>query len=619
MADIDVKIFISCHKKCFVPRGNGLLYPIQVGCVLSDARFDGMLHDDEGDNISCKNLNYCELTAQYWAWKNVEADYYGFFHYRRYMSFSEEEFPHNSFEDVELNYLNETTLDKLGLDEQKMVDLIGKYDVIATTPVYLQNLSSGIKNNYMQYSKTPYLHAEDLDLLLEIIKERHPDYYDIARKYLYKLPYGYYCNMYIMKKELFMNYSEWLFDILFEHEKRSDYSNYSPEGYRVSGHLAERLFGIFYVALKKNKSIRTCELQRTLFNNVQPCKVVAPIYKENCVPVVIASNDYYAPYVSTLLLSMLDNSSEDNNYDIILLSNDLTEKNKDTLSQLVEEKNNVSLRIVDPEYLLDGYKLYTTGHFSKETYYRLILPELMPEYKKILWIDVDMIVLADLAVLYSTDVTGFLIGAAYDADTSGLYNGYDATKKDYMDKEMKLDDPYSYFQAGTLVINLEEFRKSYSTEKILKLAQSNKWQLLDQDILNILCEHRVKYIDMSWNVMFDYAGIRIKKIISLAPVWQYKMYMEARKHPKIIHFAGPEKPWLKPDTDFADIFWEYAKKSPYYELMMWRMAKYASKVAKIEASKAQRDKSGPIYRTIRCLALYGPRHTLLEIKRAIRK
>ena len=43
-----------------------------------------MLHDDEGDNISNKNKTYCELTAQYWAWKNMEADYYGFFHYRRY-------------------------------------------------------------------------------------------------------------------------------------------------------------------------------------------------------------------------------------------------------------------------------------------------------------------------------------------------------------------------------------------------------------------------------------------------------------------------------------------------------------------------------------------------------
>ena len=83
-----IKIYVSCHKECFMPQGE-LFYPIQVGAAAAGKRFAGILHDDEGDNISHKNPTYCELTAQYWAWKNDDADYYGFFHYRRYMSFSE--------------------------------------------------------------------------------------------------------------------------------------------------------------------------------------------------------------------------------------------------------------------------------------------------------------------------------------------------------------------------------------------------------------------------------------------------------------------------------------------------------------------------------------------------
>ena len=85
----DIKIFVSCHKDSFVP-DNPLLYKIQVGTALSKTRLDSALHDDDGDNISNKNKAYCELTAQYWAWKNVQAEYYGFFHYRRYLSFQEE-------------------------------------------------------------------------------------------------------------------------------------------------------------------------------------------------------------------------------------------------------------------------------------------------------------------------------------------------------------------------------------------------------------------------------------------------------------------------------------------------------------------------------------------------
>ena len=83
----DIRIFIACHKPTYVPE-NSLFYPVQVGAALTNKRFEHMAYrDNEGEHISEKNPDYCELTAQYWAWKNMEADYYGFFHYRRYFSF----------------------------------------------------------------------------------------------------------------------------------------------------------------------------------------------------------------------------------------------------------------------------------------------------------------------------------------------------------------------------------------------------------------------------------------------------------------------------------------------------------------------------------------------------
>ena len=619
MMDKKINIYISYHKKCFLPSDNKLLFPIQVGSAISDSHYEGTLHDDVGDNISDKNPSYCELTAQYWAWKNAKADYYGFFHYRRYMSFSKYQHAHSVFQDVEFDYLTPKIFDDLHLNEDEMYKTITKYDVIATTPVYINQLDYRLKNNYQQYSKTSYLHSKDMDLLMEIIKEKYPDYYSTAYEYIYKKPYGYFCNMFIMKKELFMEYSEWLFDILFEHEKRSNYSNYSPEGFRVSGHLGERLFGIYYEYIKKTRHIKTCELQRTLFKHVQPIAPIEPAFDVSNIPIVIACNDYYGPYVSTLLLSIIDCSSDENNYDIILLSNDLSEKIKQVLSKQIAHKKNFALRVVDPEYFLEGYNLFTTAHFTKETYYRLLLPELLPYYSKVLWIDVDMIVMSDLASLYQIDIGGYLIGAAYDPDSSGLYNGYLPDKKKYVDQEMGLENPYGYFQAGTLLINLDKFRETYSVKYVLDFAQSKKWQLLDQDILNVLCQNKVKYIDMAWNVLFDHQRIRYKEIISLAPIWQVKMYQEARNNPKIIHYAGFEKPWLNPEADFAEVFWSYAKKTPFYELMLLRMSEYAAKQADQKAAKEKRDKRGPMYKTIRCLFLYGPLHTWREIKTNLNK
>ena len=78
----DIKILVAMHKEASVLK-NPLLLPIQVGSALAERRLPDMLHDDEGIHISGKNKSYCEMTAQYWAWKNLRADYYGFFHYHR--------------------------------------------------------------------------------------------------------------------------------------------------------------------------------------------------------------------------------------------------------------------------------------------------------------------------------------------------------------------------------------------------------------------------------------------------------------------------------------------------------------------------------------------------------
>ena len=72
-----MKIFISCHKPTAYIE-NDILKPIQLNCANNPKRLEGMLRDNEGENISDKNPLYCELTAQYWAWKNEDLDYYGF-------------------------------------------------------------------------------------------------------------------------------------------------------------------------------------------------------------------------------------------------------------------------------------------------------------------------------------------------------------------------------------------------------------------------------------------------------------------------------------------------------------------------------------------------------------
>lgn len=609
----EIKIFTICHKNSFIP-SHPLLQPLQVGAIRG-AHLDGMFHDDEGENISEKNPMYCELTGHYWVWKHIEAEYYGFYHYRRFLSFAEEELSHNDFQDVVLNRADAATMKLLGYENENLETLIKQYDVITSKPAKLKDLNRGFKCNADQYLAQPYEYKEDLEVLLEIIEEKYPEFLPLAKRYLYEIDYGYFCNMYIMKKNLFMDYSAWLFDILEEHEKRRDYTNYNVDGYRVSGYLGERLFGIYYLYLQE-KGCKTLEVQRTLFQDTEPEREYAPVGGEKSVPIVMAANDNYAPYAGTTMLSILEHGSADRFYDFLLLTHDISEKNRAFLQDMAAGFANASLRIVDPSRFFAGYDLFTRAHFSVETYYRLVLPQLLPQYDKVLYLDVDMIAQGDVAALYDTELGNNLLGAVVDVDTAGLYNGFDPGKKTYMDKELGLEDPYHYFQAGTLLLNLKAFRETFTMEHVLEVAASKNWQLLDQDILNVLCENRVKYLDMKWNVLYNYGDLRISKIFRLAPQWMYNAYMEARKAPMIIHYAGPDKPWKYPESDFADKFWNVARKTPYYEALLYRM-QGENKRSVTQDKHFEKKSNSAIYRTWRCLRLYGLGQTLREIKREL--
>ena len=582
----NIKIVMACHRDDIALPKNDLIYPIQVGTALAPTRFEGMLHDDEGDNISQKNPCYCELTAQYWAWKNLEADYYGLFHYRRYFSFAEKKFPTNYFADVPFESNDEKTLQEIGLTEERMREVIEQYDFILPEQGQFVDKST-IRE---QYNESPQHRPEDLSCALEILQEKYPHMMDAANKYL-DGRHGYFCNMFIMKKEIFFDYCKWLFSILEEHEKRRDFSQYSPSEYRVSGYLAERLLGVYFTWLKDQGKHRSKELQRPFFEDVTQPKLLKPIdSRDGKAPVslVLSANEYYVPYMGTLLESIKEHASADRTYDIVVLHRDISQNSQAVLQRLMAPSN-FSLRFFNTTRLMREYesKLFLRGHFRIETYFRLLMQDILPSYNKALYLDCDMVVNKDIAELFDVDVDGYLLAAVQDADTAGLYNGFEPQKKNYMDNIMKMKDPYSYFQAGTILFNLAEFRKHYTVDEMFEYATSYEWELLDQDVLNHFAEGHVKYLDMRWNVVMDWNGIRIKEIIGLAPRRLYKGYMDSRKDPYIVHYAGPDKPWDNFESDFADYFWGYAQRTPFAPIIFERSM--ASKFAQ-NASAAHKAK-----------------------------
>lgn len=197
--------------------------PIHVG---REGKADlGYIGDNTGDNISAKNANYCELTGLYWAWKNLKCDYIGLCHYRRY--FANKNLHTNNLEKKKTVILHRADYEKL----------LQEYDVIL--PVK--------RNYYIETVRSQYEHAHnkrDLDEAERIIKELYPEYSESFEKVMNRRKL-HILNMFVMKKTLFDEYCDWLFNILFELEKRIDVTNYNQYEARVFGFISERLFNVW--------------------------------------------------------------------------------------------------------------------------------------------------------------------------------------------------------------------------------------------------------------------------------------------------------------------------------------------------------------------------------------
>ena len=203
-----IKLFVCCHQAGQRVPAHPLLQPVQVGAALAQDHFPGFAHDDAGENISQKNRSYCELTAHYWAWKNVEADYYGFFHYRRYLYLDE----HARRPYRLAGELTAEGLEALGFDR-----LEGWLEGKACVVPMGEDMHISVRDHY---ARAPYHHREDLALVEDIVREKYPDYVPAMEEYLSGTN-CYFGNIFIMQKPLFDQYCGWLFSILEEFDRRA--------------------------------------------------------------------------------------------------------------------------------------------------------------------------------------------------------------------------------------------------------------------------------------------------------------------------------------------------------------------------------------------------------------
>ena len=219
----NVKLIVATHKKFQMPKDTNLYFPLHVG---REGKEDlGYIGDNTGDNISSLNPYYCELTGLYWAWKNLECDYLGLVHYRRYFTNKSQPYTDNiKIDDV---ILSQDVVEKLLEDADVIVPKKRKY--------YIETL-------YSHYDHT--LDGSHLDETRKIISKLSPEYLVSFDKVMEQRS-GYMFNMFIMSKELVNDYLSWLFPILNGLFEVVDMTNYSSFESRLYGRVSELLFNVW--------------------------------------------------------------------------------------------------------------------------------------------------------------------------------------------------------------------------------------------------------------------------------------------------------------------------------------------------------------------------------------
>ena len=215
----EIKIIIATHKSYPMPK-DSMYLPVHVGAEGKDLEL-GYQKDNEGENISSLNPQFCELTGLYWAWKNLDAKYIGLVHYRRHFRGKS---------------TGKDPLDRV-ISKEEVRSILKDHSIIVPKKrrYYIETLYQHYKHNHF---------IDELDTAEKIMLEKYPQYKDAYNKAIHRT-WGYMFNMMVMKKELLDEYCSWIFDILFELTKQLQKEGQTGFEARFPGRVSERMFNVW--------------------------------------------------------------------------------------------------------------------------------------------------------------------------------------------------------------------------------------------------------------------------------------------------------------------------------------------------------------------------------------
>ena len=277
----------------------------------------------------------------------------------------------------------------------------------------------------------------------------------------------------------------------------------------------------------------------------------------NIIPIFFACDNGFVKYTMVSLKSLMMNADRDRQYNIHILNTGIDDDKKQVVLDMADDVFHIYFNDVT-EYLKELEKrLPLRDYYSYTTYYRLFLAEMFPEYEKALYIDSDTVVLGDISELFDYDIGDNYVGASCDPVVSqaDIFGNY---------AEQVLDiDRNHYFNAGVLVLNINQFREQDILGQFVELLHAYTFVVAqDQDYLNIICKNHVYWIDPKWNSeTFGKLACDEEDIC-------------------LIHYNLAAKPWHYEDCRLAEYFWKYARQVSEYDAIHKEMENYTEEQKK---------------------------------------
>ena len=282
-------------------------------------------------------------------------------------------------------------------------------------------------------------------------------------------------------------------------------------------------------------------------------------------PIVFTCDDKYFKYTDVVITSILSNQNRNVHYEIHILTEFISEENKQKAISQLKPHENFSITFHELGNI-DKSSFYLNSYMSVSTYYRFYLSEIFMNYDRILYLDSDLIVNADISAYIDMDFEDKLaICSSSPYIKNKVLQGDDPDYPvSYFTEVLKMPNPDEYFNAGVVLYNLKKMREMDIQQKLFDtLKEIPEPKLQDQDILNSVFSRNggVKLISNFYN---NTATIRMTPNRLLLESVKKKVGIKANHCFYIYHYVGKVKPWQRDGVD-SGLFLQYAYKSPFFD------------------------------------------------------